>query len=60
MSLYKDKQGSLWLGTFNEGALFYNARQYLFRYHPLTLNINQPIRVTRKTDRGAGEIMDRT
>ena len=38
MSLYKDKQGSLWLGTFNEGALFYNARQYLFRYHRQTVS----------------------
>ena len=56
MSLYKDKQGSLWLGTFNEGALFYNARQYLFRYHPLTLNINQPIRVTGKLIEAQGKL----
>lgn len=56
MSLYKDKQGSLWLGTFNEGALFYNSRQYLFRYHPLTTNVNQPVRVNGKLIEAQGKL----
>lgn len=45
MSLYKDKQGSLWIGTFNEGALFYNSRQYMFRHYSLTSDIYHPVRV---------------
>lgn len=56
MALYKDRQGSLWFGTFNEGALFYNSAQYLFRYHSLTANVNQPVRVNGKLIEAQGKL----
>lgn len=56
MSLYKDRQGSLWFGTFNEGALFYNSGQYLFRYHPLTANVNHPVRVNGELIEAQGKL----
>ena len=57
MSLYKDKQGSLWLGTFNEGALFYTISIPL---SPADFEYKSADTGDRKTNRGAGEIMDRT
>lgn len=56
MSLYEDRQGGLWAGTFNEGVLFYHPRQYLFRYHPLTTDPFHSVRVNGQLIEGEGKL----
>ena len=36
MTVYKDRQGALWMGTFSQGALYYHPQLFTFTHHPLT------------------------
>ena len=36
MTVYKDKQGALWMGTFSQGAIYYHPQLFTFTHHPLT------------------------
>ena len=36
MSIYKDYQGSLWVGTFSQGVLFYHPKFNGFTHYPLS------------------------
>ncbi|WP_455585130.1 two-component regulator propeller domain-containing protein [Bacteroides sp.] len=48
MTLFKDRQGSLWVGTFNEGAMQFNSSNINFRSYKLAAgdgNAKIPLRV---------------
>ncbi|NDW08213.1 two-component regulator propeller domain-containing protein [Dysgonomonas sp. 520] len=42
MSLYKDNQGALWVGTFNKGMKYCNPNRYYFNFYDLDADKNQP------------------
>lgn len=49
MCLFRDRQGSLWIGTFNEGAMLFNSRHAKFRSYLLrSENRKEPLRVVGK------------
>lgn len=49
MCLFKDRQESLWVGTFNEGAMLFNSKHTKFRSYLLSsANRNEPLRVVGK------------
>lgn len=45
MSVYKDKEGAFWFGTFNKGLKYYNPYRYRFKSYDLTTNTGQPVGV---------------
>jgi len=42
MSLFKDNQGALWVGTFNKGIKYCNPNRYYFNYYDLEADKNLP------------------
>lgn len=35
MTVYKDNQGALWIGTFGQGAIYYHPKLFTFTHHSL-------------------------
>lgn len=42
MTVYKDKQGGLWMGTFSQGVIYYNPQMFTFIHHSLTTSMQVP------------------
>ena len=41
MTVYKDNQGALWIGTFSQGAIYYHPKLFTFTHHSLTSSSQQ-------------------
>ena len=42
MTIYKDDQQALWMGTFNRGALYYHPKLFTFKHYSLTTSSEFP------------------
>lgn len=45
MTVYKDNQGALWMGTFSQGVIYYHPKLFTFTHHSLTTSVKPTVGV---------------